>query len=664
MRSLPGLTGALIGALLLAAAGCGERPLPPERWRFSAVPIYREPGTSEDPNLIFPRDILLLGGRLYLLDGRLAHVVVCDPSTGAVTGRFGGPGEGPGELGAYPHALVTDGELIGVVHLFQVSWFTPDGTFRARAPVPPHDLSSPSIQYTGGGWLVNTSFRGEGAPVARLVTAGGDTCGYGSARYPRHPDTAGLAAAELNAVHALRFGNGNVLLAWVQRNLIEVLDPAGEPVAAGEWNHFPRRPERRPDGRLLNLPGFTFAAGQAADGSVWVLDGTLRRVRLYEADGRLRGEHILEVPVMRLAWGRGALAYAIDGRDRILRLTFLGSDEGRAEPARSPTAGPDPGTAGMEPGSGGTAFPGELVYPAGNIEDLFRERGIWREGFVIDRSSPPGRLIAAGGDARLFAGYADGSGVLFTPVPGDGSERRLEPGPTLSASPHGSYRSRLVMAGDVPVVWDARAGIFPPDPCPALTWGAERFPSDVFSLGNDRWLVCDLRIRSGDPLLVADGGSGEWVEAGGVAAGAAERRRWEWDRGWLFDDRTDGAVCIFDADRMAMTTWREGTGVTWTALSDPAGRLPQRRAGGVPGEGVIQVAALPGRGILFTFLAPYRGNDRIWVAAVRPDGRIVGCWPVPGSNLISSLTVGPDAGIYLTTRTELFLWRGVGGIFE
>ena len=119
------LTRGFLGVLLLAVMGCGERPPAPERWRFSAEAVYTEPDTSADPNLIFPRDILLLDGRLFVLDGRLAQVVVCDPSAGTVIGRFGGPGEGPGEVGLYPHALVTDGDRIGVVNLFQVSWFNP-----------------------------------------------------------------------------------------------------------------------------------------------------------------------------------------------------------------------------------------------------------------------------------------------------------------------------------------------------------------------------------------------------------------------------------------------------------------------------------------------------------------------------------------------------------
>ena len=126
-------------ALCLALTGCasGERDI--ETVNLTGEVVYQEPATSTDPVLIFTRDLLMLGERLYILDGRLARVAILDPEQGSILGSFGGIGEGPGELGRFPYALVTDGDRIGVVHLFEVSWFTRERRL-AGSRIPPGNL--------------------------------------------------------------------------------------------------------------------------------------------------------------------------------------------------------------------------------------------------------------------------------------------------------------------------------------------------------------------------------------------------------------------------------------------------------------------------------------------------------------------------------------------
>ncbi len=655
----------LIGLLL--AAGCGERSAPPVQWRFEAEAIYSEPPESTDPHLVFPRDLVLCGNRLYVLDGRLAHVAVCEPATGRIVGRFGSPGDGPGELGLFPHALVTDGERIGVVNLFRVSWFTPEGEFIARAGVPPHDLASPSIQPVDGGWLVNASWRGEGSPQALLVNAAGDSIGFGSAVSSRRPDEAGLAQNELNAVHVARSGAGFTLLARTQENSIQIVDPSGQVVTREAWDHFPRRLERHPDGRLRNMPGFSLSAGTAVDGSLWVLDGTGRRIRTYDSEGRLQGRHRLETPVLRLVWSRGALAYAIDGRDHILRLKLVGQWDESSESAVEPAAGSEPaGAGGTGAGSAAAEMPGELLLPAGVIEDLFRERGIWREGFIVDRNSPPKSLKVQAGATRLYVGYNDGQGLFLTPVVTADGQTHLEPGPVCRASPHGSYRSRLIMTGDEPTVWDARAGIFPLDPDHELRWGRERFPSHLFALGPDRWLLCDMRAEDA-PLQIADGAAGTIIPDSSnpdevQGEWNAPRRRWRY--GWHFGDWGDGAVLIFDTDRSAIALWRSDGVSAWTPVRDPDGVADGWRVGEMQRGSLSDIAVLPGRGVIFSYQTRVQGEEVSWLAAAAEDGRLIGSWPMQGRRRFRGAARGPDGLIYLTTRTALYLWQGALELFE
>ncbi len=138
-------------ALCLALAGCASGDSGIETVHLTGEIVYQEPATSPDPILISTRDILMLGERLYILDGRLTRVVILDREQGSIHGSFGRIGEGPGELGRFPQALVTDGERLGVVHLFEVSWFSPEGEFLRTESVPPYDLSTPSLQWSGGG---------------------------------------------------------------------------------------------------------------------------------------------------------------------------------------------------------------------------------------------------------------------------------------------------------------------------------------------------------------------------------------------------------------------------------------------------------------------------------------------------------------------------------
>lgn len=306
--------------LPLLAGGCGQAPGPVTGNDYELAEIYAEPPETPEPALAYPRDLLAVGPRVYVLDGRLAHVAVFDAAGGELITVFGGPGEGPGELGAFPYALVSDGGRIGVAHLFQVSWFDPAGVFIARVNLPPLDLSTPSVQYSGDGWLVNAAYAGEGSPAALYISAGGDTVGFGESVAPKEGDAVGLAAMEINAVHAVRFENGNVLLGWVHRNRIELYSPDGRLIRSGGWTHLQGKVEHRPDGRVRGMPGYTFAATLGADGLAYLLDGTQQWIQAYGGDGKLRYRHQLRQPAARLAWAAGGVGYALNGTDRLYRL--------------------------------------------------------------------------------------------------------------------------------------------------------------------------------------------------------------------------------------------------------------------------------------------------------------------------------------------------------
>ncbi len=106
-----------ISLLFSVITGCGEQEVWVTQFRYELQAIYREPIDSVDPALIFARDLLCLNDRLYVLDGRLSHVAIFDRGSGELLERFGGIGAGPGELGQFPYALLTDGSRVGVAHL-------------------------------------------------------------------------------------------------------------------------------------------------------------------------------------------------------------------------------------------------------------------------------------------------------------------------------------------------------------------------------------------------------------------------------------------------------------------------------------------------------------------------------------------------------------------
>jgi hypothetical protein len=321
----------MLVALALApgvlTGGCGSPPDAPTGNRYALTAVYAEPADSVEPVLVFPRDVLAVGSSIFVLDGRLSTVAAFDAPNGRLRTVFGGQGEGPGELGPFPAALVTDGSRVGVTHLFQVSWFTRGGEFLGREALPNYDLSTPSLQHSEGGWLVNAPFRGADSPVAIYISAGGDTVRFGESVLPPGGDDLGLVAMELNAVHAVRFDNGSVLVGWVQQNRIDLFLPDGELSRTDRWPHLPTEVGRRPDGRVRGMPGFTFQARLGADGLAYLLDGTQRTLLAYASDGSRKHRHTLEEPVTRLTWTADGTAYAIGGSDRLYRLARIAPPE-------------------------------------------------------------------------------------------------------------------------------------------------------------------------------------------------------------------------------------------------------------------------------------------------------------------------------------------------
>ena len=354
-------SGSLLLSIFLAAGlvacGGGEpgRPIPLE-----AVTLYAEPDDSTDPLLIFPRDLLRLGDRVFVLDGRLAHVAVLDATDGRPLDRFGGMGEGPGELGMFPFALVTDGIRIGVAHEFQVSWFTLDGLFLERERIPAVDLSTPALHRDGDGWLYNASYAGPGSPVVLYVPAEGDSVAFGSAAVPEGTEAGPLALMERNAALPVRLGDGRL-----RRN--------------DSWTHLDPEPERRSDGRVRGMPGFALAASPTPEGGAVVLDGTARLIRHYGADGRLRFTYQLSEPVLRVIWSEDR-GWALDVRGHLVLLR-PGPEE------------PDEGSDGLAEAPGWLGI--DILAAAGPLVDL--------TGAPLNPGTPERRLWVVVSDLECLA---------------------------------------------------------------------------------------------------------------------------------------------------------------------------------------------------------------------------------------------------------------------
>ncbi len=95
MMNLPGrIPALLLGVAATLSAGCGQGADTIEHRTYVPEVVYAEPSESTEPALVFPRDLMVAGGRVYVLDGQMARVAIIDPERGMVTGLFGGPGEG------------------------------------------------------------------------------------------------------------------------------------------------------------------------------------------------------------------------------------------------------------------------------------------------------------------------------------------------------------------------------------------------------------------------------------------------------------------------------------------------------------------------------------------------------------------------------------------
>lgn len=651
------LSEAVAGLLLSAALGCGGQEMQIERLQYELNLLYAEPADSVDPALVFPRDLLCLQNRLYVLDGRLSQVAVIKTGTGQLLGTFGGIGQGPGELGQFPYALVTDGSRVGVAHLFHVSWFTPTGLFLEVEPIPPLDIATPSLQFSSGGWLYNASYHGPGSPLAAYVTRAGDTFTFGSAVTSQQPDAIGLASMELNAVHACRFEDGNVILGWSQENRIEVFSPRGATLVRDSWAHFLKKEASRPDGRLRNLPAYTFNASLGADGLAYLLDGTRRIVRAYDSRGRLCKEHRLREPVIQLAWSGAGLAYAIDGSDRVFRLRLLGAVGKAGEADREMAAG---GTAADEPRDSGGAsslLPGELVEQLGNLKSLFRQRGILREGRLAGMGSRPNRIMAIGGRSLIYLGYEDGQGLLLGESPGKG----WSVASIVSAHPEGSLRSHMYMAGDRPALSDPRLGLFTLEGArKGIRWPTGVWPSSVVWLGGTRWLVHDTVEQKRDPLFTVDLGTGLLEPAGGAGshrrAGLLFKPAYNW---WHLARWDENRILVFDESLLRLAYWSINGLSPWEPVTGSGLRtIDERRKGLTPESDMDGLVALSGIGALI-YYTDFTGEDlESTVTLISHEGATVGRWNLPLNRYLRSMTIGPGGRVFLNTDDILYEWVG------
>lgn len=649
--------------LLSAALGCGEQEAQIERLEYELQVIYEEPADSVDPALVFPRDLICLHNKLYVLDGRLSQVAIFKRGTGELLGTFGGLGGGPGELGRFPYALVSDGERIGVAHLYHVSWFTPSGDFLELEQIPPLDMATPSLQFSSGGWLFNASYHGPGSPVAFYVSAGGDTLGYGEAVTSRQPDSAGLASMELNAVHACRFENGNVIMGWSQENRIEVLYPTGNALAIDMWTHFPKKQERRPDGRLRNLPAYTFNASMGADGLAYLLDGSRRVVRAYDSTGRLCSEHHLTAPVLQTTWVGAGLAYAIDGSDRVFRLRLLGpagSGDSAGDTVRKAASSGISADGIEDPNGDRPPLPGEIIERVGDLGSMFLERGILRGGHPEGINSRPRRIVAVGGRELIYLGYEDGQGLLLGESDDDVWSVRV----MVSPHPRGSLRSHIYMAGDRPHLSDPRLGFFSLENADkGVEWEGGVWPSSMVWLDGNRWLVHDAMEQRREPLFIVDLSTGKSAGVGGSGshrkAGLLFKPAYNWWRMARWDSER---VLVFDESQLRLAFWSPDGLSEWKPVTGSGLRpIDQRRKGMMPEYDIDGLVALAATCVL-VYNSDFDGDAVVTTAIlISPDGETLGRWNLPLDNYLRSMTAGPGGRLFLNTDNALYEWVGVNG---
>ncbi|MFO7768629.1 MAG: hypothetical protein R6W82_06715 [bacterium] len=609
-------------SLFLLTAGCGEQEGRGPA-TLSVLSLYEEPADSVDPGLVMVRDLLPLGDRIYVLDGRLVHVAVMTPR-GEVTGRFGGPGEGPGELGRYPWALVTDGGRVGVVSLLHVSWFTPEGVFLEREQLPAADLMNPSIHYSDG-WAANAPFRGEGGPLAVYAPARGDTLMLGTAAMPDGNAPRSPAASELNAVQVVRFDSGAFLLAHQQRNLIEVRGPDGRVRTSHRWEHLSDELPRRPEGTLSGMPGYTFSA-ECWDGETAVLvDGTARRVLEIGSDGERRGLYRSGEGVM---WA---------GRTREGRLLAAGGPDRVVELRPGPGGGPPPPVRGSEESAGSAPSLTRLLSsPAAALggEGIHRARGGGRD-------ARPSALEMALGDSLLFLGYGDGLGLLLA------LDDSLALRGVLQPVDRSSLTSVHIAAGRVYAA-DYEEGITPLHPRGETVPLPEAMRyRGLVPLTHDRWLV--VARRGGWRLYL-----------------------WETDRGSMTEQArlegrdgpgveavplAGGRAALVDRDRLELAVWSPGRPLTWRPIRGTGFERARRNLFGVPAADV-EGAALFGRGDdLLLWASDFDGErSENWIERVGLDGVVKGRWKVPLRWSLRS-AAGREGEVYLLTNEGVDVWR-------
>jgi hypothetical protein len=644
--------------LLLAAAGCGERETTPTVQEVVLDTLYAEPAGSREPLLLFPRDLLWHQERLFVLDGRSARVGIFDAAGGGVLGSFGGLGEGPGELGQFPYALVTDGERIGVAHLANVSWFTPEGRFLERERLPAIDLATPSLLRVGEGWLFNCGYRGGGSPVALRTGADGDTIGFGAAVAPPLADRSGSAGSELNAVQVGRFPNGNVLLAWVQYPWVDLCAPDGTLLSRNEDSELARDLERRPDGRLRSVPGYILSAGTGADGLVYLVDGTFRNIRAFSADGRERVRlRLREGAVMKVTAGADGSLWAIGLEDALYRIRNLDQEAtpepDTAVPARDPSA--ESATRVASDRLPAFPFPGRLLPVVEDVTALLQDHDVDRPTVLRDA---PARIEVRAGERVLFLGYGDGQGLLLAEGP-DGWEVDR----ALSTHPERTARSRIRLAGDRVYIMDIGKGLFEhAPPQRSFFWPGDWFVNGAVALGGDQWLIHDATPESVVPLQLVDLAGGEVRPAG--AAGRHRRVESPW-RGavnqWHLDAWGEGRVVVLDEGGVRFAFWAEPDGLgPWTAISGSGLRtFEARRHGRILDTDVGGWVALPGRGLLVLAgedLPDFRRRNRVLL--IDPAGRTIAHWILPTEQIVHGFTALADGRIFLNTRRALFEWSG------
>jgi hypothetical protein len=226
----------------------------------------------------------------------------------------------------------------------------------------------------------------------------------------------------------------------------------------------------------------------------------------------------------------------------------------------------------------------------------------------------------------------------------------------------GTVRSRIEMADNQPFLMDPRSGLYSLAASASnFAWNDGSWPSDVFWLEGDIWLVHDSLEYDTDPLFTVDLSNGDTRFVGGSGihqrAGSLFKPAYNW---WRFSRWKSDRVMVFDESHLRLAFWSEEGLSGWMPLSGSWLRSIEERTGGmVPERDVDGIVPLSDLGLLIYGSCFDNEQSETRVLLLLPDGTIAGKWVLPLKGLVRSMTAGPGGRIFLNSDTTLYEWENL-----